>query len=207
MKEKKLLDQVNLPKTERGRISFDALVKAAENQFYLKGYHQASVKDITEEAGIGLGTFYLYFESKIACYKYLLSNYSHYIRIRIAKRIKDTTSRKEAERLGLLEFLEIVSEKRHIYNIIWESLYIDKSLFIDYYTTFGEKYAANIKHYQKDNKYSDADPEVIAYMLMGISNFIGLRYVMFQEPEQEKLEQICTEIIEVLDRGLFNSDS
>ncbi len=40
------------------------ILQAATSVFAAKGYHQASVTDIIESAGIARGTFYLYFEGK-----------------------------------------------------------------------------------------------------------------------------------------------
>ena len=71
---------VNLPKTQRGQETLDNLCAAAERVFYRKGYHNSTIKDITKEAQIGLGTFYIYFSDKKSLYVYLLSDYSKFIR-------------------------------------------------------------------------------------------------------------------------------
>lgn len=197
------MSHVKRPKTKRGRQTFQALLSAAEHQFYVLGYHGATIKDITSDAGVGLGTFYIYFNDKKSCYQYLLLQYSHYIRSQIAQRIEHAKDRKEAERLGLLEFLEIVRDNASIYHIIWESLYIDKDLFIEYYTTFAQYYKRAIEaNVNIKGGYKDVDPEVIAYTLMGIANFIGLRYTMFDKSTD--LEKIASQVIEMLDKGIFN---
>jgi AcrR family transcriptional regulator len=40
------------------------IVKAAIEAFSKKGYHRTKVSDVTKEAGISTGTFYIYFENK-----------------------------------------------------------------------------------------------------------------------------------------------
>lgn len=194
------MSNVKRPKTKRGRQTFQALLNAAEIQFYKLGYHGATIKDITSEANVGLGTFYIYFNDKLSCYQYLLLQYSHLIRSQIAQRIENVSDRKEAERLGLLEFLEIVRDNQSIYHIIWESLYIDKQLFIEYYTNFAKYYVRAITNHQEDG-YQEYDPEVMAYVLMGIANFIGLRYTMFDKSTD--LDKIASEVIQMLDKGIF----
>lgn len=52
---------VHFPKTQKGQDTLDNLCAAAEHVFYEKGYHKATIKDITTKAEIGLGTFYIYF--------------------------------------------------------------------------------------------------------------------------------------------------
>ncbi len=50
----------------------DRLLEAATTVFASKGYHQTTVRDITDYAGVAVGTFYLYFPSKAACFMALL---------------------------------------------------------------------------------------------------------------------------------------
>jgi len=44
------------------------LVTAARDVFGQKGYHAATVDDITRAAGVAKGTFYLYFDEKREVY-------------------------------------------------------------------------------------------------------------------------------------------
>ena len=50
--------------TARGERTRQQLLEAAERIFAELGYHDASIVKITEAAGVGQGTFYLYFASK-----------------------------------------------------------------------------------------------------------------------------------------------
>lgn len=52
------------PVTERGRRTRAALVAAAGRVFAERGYHDATIGDITTAAEVAHGTFYTYFESK-----------------------------------------------------------------------------------------------------------------------------------------------
>jgi AcrR family transcriptional regulator len=52
------------PVTERGRRTRAALVQAAGRVFAERGYHDATIGDITAAADVAHGTFYTYFESK-----------------------------------------------------------------------------------------------------------------------------------------------
>ena len=194
---------VKQPKTKRGEVTLERIVKAGEDCFLKKGYHGSSINDITSTAEVAPGTFYIYFEDKLSLYKHLLVHYSHDIRMYIAKRLKESgvTTRKEAERIGLKAFLEYIQENKSMYNIIWESLYIDKKLFIDYYSDFGKNYARHIQEAIGEGQIKPYNAEVVAYMLMGISNFIGLNYVMFKETTD--FDPIVDEVITILDKGLF----
>ena len=52
------------PKTERGRRTLRRLLDAAGEEFGARGYHETAISNITQRAGVGLGTFYVYFKSK-----------------------------------------------------------------------------------------------------------------------------------------------
>ncbi|MDT8717516.1 TetR/AcrR family transcriptional regulator [Clostridium sp. 19966] len=53
-------DKTELKKDEKRKLIF----KTAAKVFAEKGYHQTSVKDITDRAEVSVGTFYLYFRNK-----------------------------------------------------------------------------------------------------------------------------------------------
>ncbi len=57
-----------------------AVLSAATRVFRDKGYHQASVHDIIDEARIARGTFYLYFASKQEVFSQLVDDFLHLIR-------------------------------------------------------------------------------------------------------------------------------
>ena len=192
---------VHLPKTQKGQDTLDNLCAAAEHVFYEKGYHKATIKDITTKAEIGLGTFYIYFSDQKSLYVYLLSDYSRFIRKAISKRIAHLTDRRDVEREGLVAFLEIVRDNQYMYSIIWESLYIDRQLFIDYYQDFANHYIYYIEKAKDEGDMRKLDSETVAYVLMGIANFVGLRYTMFEK--RENFDDITDDVATIYNDGLF----
>ena len=68
-------------RAERRRVERRvAIVTAAKRVFRDKGYHQASVHDIIDEARIARGTFYLYFASKQEVFGHLIDEFLQLIR-------------------------------------------------------------------------------------------------------------------------------
>lgn len=55
----------------RARTRADLLI-AARKVFATRGYHDATITEITEEAGVGVGTFYLHFRDKEAIFTTVL---------------------------------------------------------------------------------------------------------------------------------------
>lgn len=194
---------VNLPKTKRGQKTLDNIVRSAEELFFEKGYHGTSIIDITNEADIALGTFYIYFKDKYSLYKYLLLSYNHEIRKAIAVDIKPTHTRFEAEKIGLKAFLQYIRDNKHVYNIIWESLYIDKTLFVEYYENFAKRYTQGLEIAQEKGEVVNVDPVILSYLLMGVSNFIGLKYVMFDEENEDQFDAVVDKVMDILKAGMF----
>lgn len=197
---------VNIPKTARGQKTLDSIVESAEKLFYEKGYHRTSISDIANESDIALGTFYIYFKDKYNLYKFLLLRYSHEIRKAIAVDISEDASRLKKEEIGLRAFLKYIKKNKHVYNIIWESLYIDKKLFVDYYQNFANRYSKGIMEAQEDGEMLDLDPQIMSFYLMGISNFIGLKYVMFDDDNEEDIEEVVKEVMVLIERGMFKKN-
>ena len=189
------------PKTKRGEITLDKIIQAASEDIYEKGFHGGTISDITQRAGVGNGTFYIYFDSKISVYRYLLVEYGKRIRAKSSQDIEGCTSRKEAERTGIRSFFEFVLNDQGIFNIVWESLYIDKSLFDDFYTTFSKSYVARLSQAQLDGEVRDIDPQVLSYVLMGITNFVALNSLVLKQ--EKDIDYLTDEVMKVLEHGMF----
>jgi len=195
------------PKTKRGQETFYRLVRAGEKLFHERTYHLASINDIVQEVGVGIGTFYLYFNSKHELFRYLVLSYHHDIRKTIAEQTAHAETRLEQERIGLRTFLDYVIRKPYAYTIIWQSLLIDRELFVYYYSTFAEKYVIQLKQSMKQGEVPDnVDPLTLAYFLMGVSNFLGLEIIIFAKKKltEEEIERAVDTAMHVLEHGMFN---
>jgi len=194
---------ISKPKTKRGRETLNRIVSAAAQVFYEKGYHNSSINDITRLAGVASGTFYVYFDSKYNLYKFLLLQCSHMIRKHLNQAIKDCKTRREMEEVGLRAWLEFVQKNRYMYHIIWESLYIDKQLFVDYYVNFCKAYMKGIDAAKERGEIRpEIDSEVLAYTLMGASNFLGLNWGLFKDYPTD-LDQVVESFMHIINGGIF----
>jgi len=194
---------VNQPKTKRGKVTLQCILDAAAQVFYEKGYHGSSINDICQLASIASGTFYIYFDSKYNLYKFMLLQVSRMIRKSMSRAIKDCTSRREAERVGLKAWLDFTRKNPYMYHIIWESLYIDKQLFVDYYVNFCAAYSRRLIPAKESGEVRDIDTEVLSYVLMGASNFLGLNWGLFKEHENPDLDYVVDEFMKIIDNGIF----
>lgn len=198
-----MTDYVNPPKTKRGEATMERIIQAASEIFYEKGFYGGSISDITRRAKVGAGTFYIYFDSKLSVYRHLLTEYGTLIRARSGAAIAGCHDRREAERLGIRSFFEYVMENQSIFNIIWESLYIDKALFDEFYTTFSNSYATQLQEAKLRGEVRDIDPQVLSYVLIGITNFVALNSLVLKQ--ETDMDHLVDEIMKVLDGGMFTN--
>lgn len=193
-----------LPKRKDGQKTFNQIIETGKILFSKQGYVATSINEIINEASIATGTFYLYFDDKLALYSYILLEYHQHIRSHINEQIKHVHTRYEKERLGIKAFLELAWEDPLVYKIIWESMFIDESLFREYYVTFSEDYVRSLSHsVDRGEVRDDLDLETLSYILMGISNFVGLQILFRDTLTEKKLEEIVDNVMKVLALGMF----
>lgn len=165
-----------LPKTARGRRTREKLLAAAEVEFGERGFHAVGIGDITRRAGVALGTFYVYFESKEEIYRALVAYMSDHVRSWIAERVADIPDRLTAERVGLESFLEFVREHKGLYRIISEAEFVANDAFEKHYTVFARAYEDNLRQAAENGQIRKGDYEVWSWAIMGMAVFLGMRY-------------------------------
>ena len=182
------------PRTERGRKTLRAILDAAAVEFGERGFHDASVSGITRRAGVALGSFYTYFDSKDAVFRALVRDMSDQVRDRVAPAIRAAPDQIAAERAGLREFVAFVRGHKEIYRIIDEAEFVDPASFRRHYSTTAERIAARIS-----TGPDDAQAEVHAWAIMGMNVFLGLRFgVWGGEPPAA----VAAEVNQLLRNGL-----
>jgi len=169
------------PKTKRGRLTREKIIRAAEIEFGEKGFHEAAISSITYRAGVALGTFYVYFESKEEIFRALVTYMSERTRSWIAERVADAPDRLTAERKGLEAFIEFVREHKGIYRIISEAEFVANGAFRDHYTGFAEAYRENLMKAGDSGDIRKGDYEVWSWAIMGMSVFLGMRYAEWDD--------------------------
>jgi len=195
--------EINIPTSRNGKATFKLLLKTSIKVFYEKGYHNTTIKDITNEAGVATGTFYLYFKNKFVLYKYLLIELHYDIRRTISERVALVEGRFEKEKEGIKTFINYTIDNPHSYNIIWESLYIDKQLFIDYYSGFAKRYEKGLDLSIVDGEMYDVDTELVSYILMGVANFIGLKVLFNLGSNNEDVDLVAEKVMNIIRTGIF----
>ena len=82
-----------------------------------------------------------------------------------------------------------------------ESLYIDKTLLDDFYTSFSKFYVSRLTQAQQAGEVRDIDPDVLSYVLMGITNFVALNSLVLKQ--EDNIDHLVDEVMKVLETGIF----
>jgi len=166
------------PRTARGSATKARILEAAESVFARLGYTGASIVRITEEAGVGQGTFYLYFDSKLAVFEEVVDDLNRRVRHSMSEAAARGSTRIEAERLGFQGFFEFTAAHPALYRIVREAEFVSPRALRRHYTRIVEGYTDGLERAKAAGEIA-ADPTVAAWMLLGIGEMIGMRWVLW----------------------------
>lgn len=169
------------PRTARGQKTLRRLIEAAAVEFGERGYHDAAITGITQRAGVALGSFYTYFESKEEVFRALVRDMSHAVRQHVAEAVKDAPDRLAAERLGLAAFIAFVRKHRELYRIVEESQFVAPDVYREHYLAFADGYRRNLAAAANRGEIVEGPDEPRAWALIGMSVFLGMRYGVWDE--------------------------
>ncbi|WP_082731823.1 MULTISPECIES: TetR/AcrR family transcriptional regulator [unclassified Sphingomonas] len=190
------------PRTARGQRTLRAILDAAAAEFGEKGFHEGSISAITRRAGVALGSFYTYFDSKDDVFRALVRDMSDQVRDHVAPAIRGAPDQISAERAGLHEFIRFVRAHKEIYRIIDEAEFVDPESFRLHYANTADRIHARLRAAAERGEVRADVSEVHAWALMGMNVFLGLRYGVWSDTEAPDL--IADQIAEMLACGIGN---
>ncbi|WP_326523657.1 TetR/AcrR family transcriptional regulator [Sphingomonas sp.] len=192
--------EAKAPRTERGRRTQQAILDAAAKEFGERGFHEASISDITRRAGVALGSFYTYFDSKDAVFRALVRHMSGQVRDHVAPAIRAAGDGIAAERAGLEQFIGFVRAHKEIYRIIDEAEFVDPDSFRAHYATTAGRIRQRLEAAAARGDLRDGVGEVHAWAVMGMNVFLGLRYGVWDEDAAPG--DVADTVAELLRRGI-----
>ncbi len=169
------------PRTERGRRTLRKLLDASAIEFGEKGFHEASVSSITRRAGVALGTFYTYFDSKDALFRALVRDMSGNVMSSARSALAKDMGALEIEEAALAAFLRFAREHKEIYRIIDEAEFVDPASYRTHYETIASRIASRLEAGGQSGELRSDLGELEAWAVMGMNVFVGLRYVVWGE--------------------------
>ena len=187
------------PRTARGERTLRKILDAARDEFGERGFSESSIVGITQRAGVALGTFYTYFDSKEAVFQALVRDMSAQVRDHVAPAFKDATDALDGERRALESFLQFARKHRDVYRIIDEAEFVEPSAYREHYETTATRIAARLNVARDKGEigrdYSDDELEMLAWALMGANVFLGLRYAVWSSADPAEVAAATSKLL------------
>jgi AcrR family transcriptional regulator len=187
------------PRTARGERTLRKILDSARDEFGERGFGETSIVGITQRAGVALGTFYTYFDSKEAVFGAVVRDMSAQVRDFVAPAIKDATDALDGERRALEAFLNFAREHRDVYRIVDEAEVVEPAAYREHYETTAARIAARFAGARAKGElaadFSDEDLEILAWASMGTNVFLGLRYSVWASADSAHVAQVANRLL------------
>jgi TetR/AcrR family fatty acid metabolism transcriptional regulator len=197
-------------KKEKEAAIFDAACRVIRE----KGYHQARITDIAQEAGISYGLVYHYFRSKADLFDSILKEWWGGL-FATMERLERHSATEEEKLAGIVGYFLDQYEKRpdlvHIFitEISRSSVNLTPER-VEMFRTFIERTGRIIKQGQSQNVFrTDIRTSYLTYIFLGaMESFISI-LVLENRPVKGRAQkqQISTALLEVFLRGARSSEA
>ena len=131
--------------TARGERTRQKLLESAEQIFAELGYHDASIVKITEAAGVGQGTFYLYFSGKKQIFEEVVLDLNSRVRHAMTEAAEKGTTRAERELFGFGAFFRFTADHPALYRIIRQAEFVSPETLVAHYERLMRPYAVGLE--------------------------------------------------------------
>jgi AcrR family transcriptional regulator len=183
------------------------LLAAAREIFGEKGFHEATVDDITRRAGVAKGTFYLYFPEKKEVYYELVSAFFQQIITMagsIAPGVNDVAEFFSRMQLAGVRLFQIFHENHVLARLAYrESASLDpnvEKMLRDFYRKLAEVEAENVRLGMRLGVFRKVDPMICAYAHIGMFERVALVYS--REPNAHPPAEVLREMLALAYEGL-----
>jgi AcrR family transcriptional regulator len=187
------------PRTARGERTLRKILDAARDEFGEHGFSDSSIVGITQRAGVALGTFYTYFDSKEAVFQALVRDMSAQVRDYVAPAFKDATDALDGERRALESFLHFARKHRDVYRIIDEAEFVEPAAYREHYETTATRIAARFKAARSKGEIaedlSDRDLDILAWAIMGANVFLGLKFEVWSSADAKRVAEVTSRLL------------
>ncbi|HPS70580.1 MAG TPA: TetR/AcrR family transcriptional regulator, partial [Candidatus Cryosericum sp.] len=172
------------PAGTQGELTRRNILLAAERLFGENGYHKTHTTDIARASGVGLGTIYLYFDSKKEILAELVARVNHLLRACSSEYARPYTDRREIENAGFQAFFDVFEDRGEDYRIVREAEFVEKSVGVAYYQKIAEPYARGLDVAIQRGEIIDIHPLLLSYALMGAGHTVGIRWYVIEKGQQ-----------------------
>jgi AcrR family transcriptional regulator len=175
--------------------------------FAAKGYHVATVSDITRKAGLAKGTFYLYFDEKREVYYELVRSFLQHVKdigASVAREVTTPGAFFARCEQAAHELVRVFMEHQKLARLTYrESMSLDPELervLRDFYRDLARVEAENIRLGIELGMFRPVDPMICAYAHIGMVERVAM--ALLHEPSPPEPKHVVRELLSIAFEGL-----
>jgi len=167
------------PSTERGTATYEALLRAGASVFSRRGFRQASVAEICRRSRVANGTFYQYFLDKEQIFLTLIERLARQLQMRLQASVVPPAPAIEQLQSALRTHLKFIESQTALYRVFREAEFVHTELSKRLYGQLAQLYQEIIESGHSQGQFRRLDPETVSFSLIGMAEFIALRYIFW----------------------------
>ena len=175
------------PATARGEETVRSLLNAATTAFSEHGFHQTSVAAICRHANLANGTFYQYFPNKESIYLELVADTGDELLHSLDRSVSADEPAMDQLADALRAYWQFIEGHADRHQIMREAEFVRLDVSQTFYRRLAEFYRALVERGQARDEVPTVDPEALAYALIGLSEFLALRYLIWNRDFSERV--------------------
>jgi len=177
------------------------LLAAARKLFVERGYHDTRPQDISREAGVGHGTFYLHFSDKLDCFLAFTDEAAAELEVMVQDHLDNARTLEDGVREILEAIVEYTAENPGVLTAALTDLSVisaggGKTIPVD---RWAAQWADLIRSWQKTGEASRAiDPGMTGYVIVGAIKQGGAFFVRREMENNPLADQLTPLIVRLL---------
>jgi AcrR family transcriptional regulator len=167
-------------RAEKSLANRRALLRAAAELIAEHGYEGAIVARVAERAGLGAGTFYIYFETRQHMLDVLLPELTDEMLGRIAGKLHGSRDYLDMEERAFRAFVRVIDQTPGLFRIINEAQVAAPTAYTEHIERTISSYVASLERGHREGFVKGVVPaqfRELAYMLIGARNNLYVAYV------------------------------
>lgn len=176
-----------LSRSEKARVTREAIYQAAAEIVGEEGYVNASISKITSRAGIAQGTFYRYFDSRQDLFDQLLPHIGEGLIEYLRERVVGSRDFFEVEERGFRAFFEFLETHPSFFRVLNEAEVVAPIAYKKHFEELVKHYLRSMGRGVKNGEienYKGRELEALVYMLMAARSYLYLRYIKSDEKQK-----------------------
>jgi AcrR family transcriptional regulator len=175
------------------------LLEAALRVLGSKGYHGTKIVDIARAAGVGVGTFYLYYPTKEAIFVELVEDAAGRLKAELDAVRAKCTDPLERARASTETFFRFAQENRELFRVVFGNDATFHDVVRRSQDMFTQDSVANLVAGMESGAFRRGHPEVWAQAFIGMSLQVVSWWI---EQESVPLEEVTRSLSDLAFRGI-----